>query len=447
MQYDVFISCKSEDYKYAEEIYEFLEANGIHTFLASKELRTLGESEYRRAISAAMKSTYHMIVFASNAEYVDSTWVYYEWDMFINAKLKGFKSGQIVTVLKDIDVNDVNLDLWKYESFTFENYKEKLLSYMETPASLERKEEVRKKNEELERAKRKQEELLMRQKKAKEELVALAEEYRKKVADLNSIEAKKLIVALRAVGVVSHVCPVCSTEVDVDKFYCPTCGWSISPVDYIDGAEYLSLVNERQLAVVRSMYHKCLDLEKHCGEIADSSTEKQVLHAMVEELTIQVKKMEENVSEVNARCGDAIHEKNELEGINRDLERKLEALEKENRSLQEKIEMQSLQTKELHEQLQNILSENTRENGNVVSLYKKEKDGNNTKRLLASVVSSLSTILKKCGNFWKCHRILCFFLLFLLLILCVWGILCHYSLIDDIYGFFRYLYLKVYFMF
>lgn len=73
----------------------------------------------------------------------------------------------------------------------------------------------------------------------------------------------------------------------------------------------------------------------------------------------------------------------------------------------------------------------------------KEKKGNKTKRSLTSVVSSLSTMLKKCGNFWKCHRILCFFLLFLLLILCVWGILSHYSLIDDIYRFFRRFYLKV----
>lgn len=132
MEYDVFISCKSEDYKYAEEIYQFLTDNGIHTFLASKELRNLGDSEYRRAISKAMKSAYHMIVFASRAEYIDSTWVYYEWDMFVNAMLKGFKTGQIMTILKGIQVDEINMDLWKYESFTTESYKEKLLSYVET---------------------------------------------------------------------------------------------------------------------------------------------------------------------------------------------------------------------------------------------------------------------------------------------------------------------------
>lgn len=139
MEYDVFISCKSEDYKYAEEVYDFLTKNGFQTFLASKELRRLGESEYRRAISCAMKSSYHLIVFASNAEYVDSTWVYYEWDMFLNAKLKGRKDGQIMTILKDVNVDDINMDLWKYESFPFNSYMDNLLPYVVTPNYLQRR--------------------------------------------------------------------------------------------------------------------------------------------------------------------------------------------------------------------------------------------------------------------------------------------------------------------
>lgn len=62
MEYDVFISCKSEDYIYAEEIYNFLKENGFNVFLANKELRQMGDSEYRKAISQALKSTYHLIV-------------------------------------------------------------------------------------------------------------------------------------------------------------------------------------------------------------------------------------------------------------------------------------------------------------------------------------------------------------------------------------------------
>lgn len=143
MNYDVFISCKSEDYIYAEEIYNFLTANGFNTFLAYNELRLLGDAEFRRAISTAMKSAYHMIIFASDARHIDSTWVYYEWDMFLNAKLKGFKEGQIMTILKDVEVEDINMDLWKYESFTFENYKEKLLDYVVTPRYSEMRKALR----------------------------------------------------------------------------------------------------------------------------------------------------------------------------------------------------------------------------------------------------------------------------------------------------------------
>ena len=61
MEYDVFISCKSEDYIYAEEIYNFLKENGFNVFLANKELRQMGDSEYRKAISQALKSTYQLI--------------------------------------------------------------------------------------------------------------------------------------------------------------------------------------------------------------------------------------------------------------------------------------------------------------------------------------------------------------------------------------------------
>lgn len=141
-KYDVFISCKSEDYKYAEEIYNFLNSQGIKTFLASKELRILGESEYRRAISKALKDTYHLIVFASNAEYIESTWVEYEWDMFVNAKLKGKKAGNIVTVLKDVDTDDLPMDLLKYQSFQYYDYTESILNYVETVESKQRRNEL-----------------------------------------------------------------------------------------------------------------------------------------------------------------------------------------------------------------------------------------------------------------------------------------------------------------
>lgn len=188
MEYDVFISCKSEDYKYAEEIYDFLTSQGVNTFLASKELRNLGDSEYRRAISSAMKSAYHMIVFASKAEYVDSTWVYYEWDMYVNAMLKGFKKGQIVTILKDLKSEEINMDLWKYESFDYADYKDSILSYIETPSYIERREEERRQRLEQERAEAEKHE--MQRIKAQKDLVS---GIRISISALNNSEDKAKI--------------------------------------------------------------------------------------------------------------------------------------------------------------------------------------------------------------------------------------------------------------
>lgn len=178
-KYDVFISCKSEDYGYAEEVYNFLNSHGIHTFLASKELRKMGDSEYRNAIMQALESAYHLIIFASKPEYVDSKWVFYEWDTFVNAKLSGRKDGQIMTILKGFNTQKLRLDLIKYESFSFDDYKEILLSYVETPESRRIKEEQKRQEESL-----RQQAAIEAQKRIEEERQARIrkEEYKKALA-------------------------------------------------------------------------------------------------------------------------------------------------------------------------------------------------------------------------------------------------------------------------
>ena len=241
MDYDVFISCKSEDYKYAENIYQFLVDNGFNVFLASRELRNLGDSEYRRAISSAMKSAYHMILFASNPAYIDSTWVYYEWDMFLNAKLKGFKPGQIVTILKDMKVEDINMDLWKYESFTIDNYQEKLLPYMETPSYIQRvKEEKRRKSEaeHLAKIEAEQKQIAARRE-AKSLVITLAEEYKKKLLEIQSIDFPKLVDAMKKAEITERVCPVCGAKMELAQTLCPDCCWNMSPLEGIEEFKYL----------------------------------------------------------------------------------------------------------------------------------------------------------------------------------------------------------------
>jgi len=56
MNYDVFISSKSEDYPFAGVVYDFLEANGVHCFLASRELDKIGEAQYANTIKPPEKA-------------------------------------------------------------------------------------------------------------------------------------------------------------------------------------------------------------------------------------------------------------------------------------------------------------------------------------------------------------------------------------------------------
>ena len=100
MEYDVFISCKSEDYPIAEKLYCYLKDNGFKVFLSSKELRKLKDSEYMDAISDALDSAYHLIVLGSSKENIKSKWVKFEWTTFLNEQLSGRKSGQIMTFLE-----------------------------------------------------------------------------------------------------------------------------------------------------------------------------------------------------------------------------------------------------------------------------------------------------------------------------------------------------------
>ena len=123
-EYDVFISSKSEDYAYAEEVYQFLVSKGLKVFLSSLELDRLGDAEYAEAIDEALDSSSHMIVIASNISYVKSKWVKYEWSTFCNDLKCGFRDGNVVTILGgNIKLSQLPASLRHKQSFSFDNYK------------------------------------------------------------------------------------------------------------------------------------------------------------------------------------------------------------------------------------------------------------------------------------------------------------------------------------
>ena len=201
----------------------------------------------------------------------------------------------------------------------------------------------------VEKTKRERE-MLAKRKKAKEELMFLAKEYRKRVAELNSVDAKKIVSVLRTMGITTHSCPVCKTEVDVEKTYCPACGWTISPIDDIEGADYLSLINQNQLEVVVSLYEQSISFEELLMKSQNLLEENEKLQIQVSVLTEQYKNAEVQFKEVTHKHSEVLRVKKEMEQSHRNVVAKVQTLEQKNANIQK--EQLILQTRITEQQKQ-----------------------------------------------------------------------------------------------
>jgi hypothetical protein len=131
MKYDVFISSKSEDYHLAEEVYDFLRSEGLSVFIASEELKKIGEAQYSDAIDDVLDHSIHMVVVASSVEHIKSKWVKYEWSTFSNDLKSGYRSGNLITILTtSIELKSLPASLRHQQSFQIENYKDEILDYL-----------------------------------------------------------------------------------------------------------------------------------------------------------------------------------------------------------------------------------------------------------------------------------------------------------------------------
>lgn len=99
--FDIFISCKSEDYVYREQLFHFLSSRGFHPFIASKSLRTVGNDLYGLVISEVIDSCKHMIVYATNLRFVETPYVESEWSRFVNEVYAGRKDGKLISIIPD----------------------------------------------------------------------------------------------------------------------------------------------------------------------------------------------------------------------------------------------------------------------------------------------------------------------------------------------------------
>lgn len=138
-KYDVFISSKSEDYRIANDVYNFLASNDVKVFFADAQLKELGTSEYSDVIDNVIDSVKHMIVVGSKIEYIESKWVKTEWRAFTDEIRAGRKNGNIITILDGLSPAELPLALRNVQSFPADSYKDAILPYVYVDATHEQK--------------------------------------------------------------------------------------------------------------------------------------------------------------------------------------------------------------------------------------------------------------------------------------------------------------------
>lgn len=249
MEYDVFISCKSEDYPIAEKLYCYLKDNGFNVFLSSKELRKLKDSEYMDAISDALDSAYHLIVLGSLKEHIISKWVKFEWTTFLNEQLSGRKPGQIMTFLDGkLHIADLPIQLRHFESFNLRNYQDSILHYVETPTYIIRKEEEKKRIQRENEIKRRQKEAEQFKERIKTEIKDKVAEYERNISVLEDIE-KEILSLYQQIGKTQKDCPICGQSLSMNDEYCYKCGWAFNPIFQSDAK-----ITKRHLLILRGIW-------------------------------------------------------------------------------------------------------------------------------------------------------------------------------------------------
>ncbi len=124
--FDTFISCSSKDYESAEKLKEYLEKKGLKPFLASVSLREIGSSHYGEVIRKVLEICRNFVLFATCNDYVINSYVYHEWNAYIEDKYRGrHQNGKLVPVINDVRIGDqLPLALRNLQMFSANSYKQ-----------------------------------------------------------------------------------------------------------------------------------------------------------------------------------------------------------------------------------------------------------------------------------------------------------------------------------
>lgn len=154
--YDAFLSCKhsaptggrTRDSEIAEALEAALVQRGVRTFRADTALQQLGRADYSRAIAEALEAASVLVVVGTSADFVNSEWIRYEWDTFLNEIRSHRKRGILVTVLEGMGVPQLPIELRQWQSFDLAaggfdrpcEFIEKALTGLRSRLALERSE-------------------------------------------------------------------------------------------------------------------------------------------------------------------------------------------------------------------------------------------------------------------------------------------------------------------
>ena len=111
-QCEIFLSFKNLDAQgeptrdsiLAGEVFNSLSGLGLNVFLSTISLEKLGADVYKRAIDEALDAARVVVAIGTSKENLDSKWVHYEWDSFLNDILSGTKpDGRVFAYVDGVD--------------------------------------------------------------------------------------------------------------------------------------------------------------------------------------------------------------------------------------------------------------------------------------------------------------------------------------------------------
>jgi len=130
MTYDVFISFKNsdedghatKDSAIAKNLYEFLSGKGLRVFFSNVELEYTGKAQYSKVIDEALDSSRFLIAVGCSQANLDSHWVRYEWESFINDIRSGIKpSAEVFVLYQGMKISEMPRALRQQQAFDVED--------------------------------------------------------------------------------------------------------------------------------------------------------------------------------------------------------------------------------------------------------------------------------------------------------------------------------------